>query len=85
MLSPSLDVYTVWLVFLQNNYEEEVDCYERHLEMVYGLCSTCEYNVKYELQKQNQILSEKLDLTPVRAAKLDNTEEVGVCITCRQK
>ncbi|KAL5014383.1 hypothetical protein ScPMuIL_008653 [Solemya velum] len=61
----------------QNNYEEEVDCYERHLEMVYGLCSTCEYNVKYELQKQNQILSEKLDLTPVRAAKLDNTEEVG--------
>lgn len=45
----------------ENNYDTEVQAYERHLEHVYRLCVMCQGAVNSELDKQDSLLVTKLD------------------------
>lgn len=43
-------------VFLQENYDEEIEAYKHHLEQTYKLCRPCQTAVEYYIKYQNRQL-----------------------------
>lgn len=47
---------TKCVVFLQENYDEEIEAYKHHLEQTYKLCRPCQTAVEYYIKYQNRQL-----------------------------
>lgn len=44
------------LLFLKDNYDEEIEVYKHHVEQTYKLCRPCQTAVEYYIKHQNRQL-----------------------------
>lgn len=57
---------TFIILYLQDNYDEEIEAYKHHLEQTYKLCKPCQTAVEYYIKFQNRHLRTVLLNHPLR-------------------